>query len=168
MPHKINPIRFENAEANLEISAALLESMAASLVTSRLQRDLSDSSTLRNIGLAFGHSLLALTNLTKGLSAISADGEIIAADLSANWQVLAEPIQTVMRAAAIAGYPNMENPYERLKSFSKGRELTARETASFIRELGLPEALEARLLSLTPSNYTGIAADLAQHLVSAT
>ena len=164
MPHKINPIRFENAEANLEISAALFENMAATLVTSRLQRDLSDSSTLRNIGVAFGHSLLAIENLKKGLASVTPDIEALDADLDANWEVLAEAIQTVMRAAAIAGLPGMENPYERLKEFSKGRHLNKESIAEFVRDLKLPQAEEERLLNLSPATYTGLAEQLVEHL----
>ena len=164
MPHKINPIRFENAEANLEISAALFENMAATLVSSRLQRDLSDSSTLRNIGVAFGHSLLAIENLRKGLASVTPDTEALAKDLDANWEVLAEPIQTVMRAAAIAGHPGLENPYERLKEFSKCRRLDKEIIAEFVRGLNLPHAEEERLLNLTPATYTGLAEQLAEQL----
>jgi adenylosuccinate lyase len=160
MPHKINPIRFENAEANLEISAALFETMAATLVTSRWQRDLTDSTTLRNLGVAFGHSLLALNNITKGLASLEPDLELLAKDLDHNWEVLAEPIQTVMRAASIAGVPDMDNPYERLKDLTRGKRLDAAGMQAFVKTLGLPADAETRLIELTPGTYTGLAEKL--------
>lgn len=120
MPHKVNPIRFENAEANLEISNALLDSLGSTLVESRWQRDLTDSSGQRNIGTALGHSVLALNNVTKGLKQLDVAEETIAADLDSNWEVLGEAIQTVMRAEAVAGVDGMENPYERLKELTRG------------------------------------------------
>ena len=125
MPHKVNPIRFENAEANLELSCALLDTLAATLVTSRLQRDLTDSTTQRNIGPAFGHSLLAIDNVARGLRALSVDEALLARELDENWEVLGEPVQSAMRAASVAGVPGMENPYERLKELTRGRRLTA-------------------------------------------
>jgi len=157
MPHKINPIRFENAEANLEISGALFDSLAATLVTSRLQRDLTDSTTQRNVGVAFGHSLLAMDNILQGLTTIHPNPALMLADLDENWEVLAEPIQTAMRAAAIAGVPGMANPYERLKDLSRGHKLTAHEVRQFIASLGLPAEATARLAALTPAAYTGLA-----------
>jgi len=160
MPHKINPIRFENAEANLEISIALFEVLEATLVNSRLQRDLTDSTTQRNIGVAFGHNLLAIDNVIKGLKTLAPNPEQLAQDLDQNWEVLAEPIQTVMRAAAIAGHPGMDNPYERLKNLSRGQRLDAPQTQDFIRQLQLPADAEERLLNLTPATYTGKAAEL--------
>src|SRR5690606_28270132 len=114
MPHKVNPIRFENAEANLEISCSLLDTLAATLVTSRLQRDLTDSTTQRNIGPAFGHSLLAIDNVSRGLDRLAVNEDLLREDLDANWEVLGEPVQSAMRAASVAGVPGMENPYERL------------------------------------------------------
>jgi len=161
MPHKINPIRFENAEANLEISAALFDSLSATLVTSRLQRDLTDSTTQRNVGVAFGHSLLAIDNISKGLTQLKPNAELMASDLDHNWEVLAEPIQTVMRAAAVAGVPGMANPYERLKTLSRGQKLEPEELRDFIIGLELPPAETERLLQLTPQTYTGLAADIA-------
>jgi len=160
MPHKINPIRFENAEANLELSIALFESLEATLVNSRLQRDLTDSTTQRNIGVAFGHNLLAIDNVIKGLKTLAPNPAQLARDLDENWEVLAEPIQTAMRAAAIAGVPGMENPYERLKELSRGQRLDAEQTHTFIKSLGLPPKTEANLLALTPATYTGKAAQL--------
>ena len=164
MPHKVNPIRFENAEANLEISSALFDALSATLVTSRLQRDLTDSTTQRNIGPAFGHSLLAIDNLRRGLSALHVDAALLARELDDNWEVLAEPVQSAMRAAAVAGVEGMENPYERLKELTRGRRLTAEDMRGFIASLGLPDDLAARLSALTPATYTGIAADLVDHL----
>src|SRR5690625_365006 len=121
MPHKVNPIRFENAEANLEVSCALLDSLASTLVTSRLQRDLTDSTTQRNIGVALGHSLLALDNVRRGLAGLDVDAEAMVRDLDANWEVLGEAVQSAMRAAGIAGAQGMADPYERLKELTRGR-----------------------------------------------
>ncbi|GMA87146.1 hypothetical protein GCM10025868_23960 [Angustibacter aerolatus] len=115
MPHKVNPIRFENAEANLEVSSALLDVLGSTLVTSRLQRDLTDNSMQRNIGPAFGHALLAIDNVRRGLAGLDAVPEVMARDLDANWEVLGEAVQSAMRAAGIAGTPGMSDPYERLK-----------------------------------------------------
>ena len=164
MPHKVNPIRFENAEANLELSSALLDTLASTLVTSRLQRDLTDSTTQRNIGPAFGHSLLAVDNVRRGLAALSVDRDLLARELDQNWEVLGEPVQSAMRAAAVAGVTGMENPYERLKELTRGRRLTAEDMREFIAGLGLPEDVAARLQALTPATYTGLAADLLRYL----
>ncbi len=160
MPHKVNPIRFENAEANLEISCSLLDTLAATLVTSRLQRDLTDSTTQRNIGPAFGHSLLAIDNVRRGLTALHANAELMARDLDENWEVLGEPIQSAMRAASVAGVPGMENPYERLKDLTRGQRVDAARMREFVGTLGLPDDVEARLTELTPASYTGLAARL--------
>jgi adenylosuccinate lyase len=157
MPHKVNPIRFENAEANLEIAAAVFDTLAATLVTSRLQRDLTDSTTQRNIGVAFGHSLLAIDNLRRGLAGLDVNPEPIAADLAANPEVLAEPIQSAMRAAAIAGVPGMDDPYERLKELTRGRRVSLAEIRRFIGGLGLPSDVTSRLEALSPADYTGLA-----------
>ncbi|MGV4348212.1 adenylosuccinate lyase [Trueperella pyogenes] len=160
MPHKVNPIRFENAEANFEISCALLDTLAATLVTSRLQRDLTDSSTLRNIGVAFGHSLLALTNLRRGVAGVEANRTALEADLDSHWEVLGEPIQQAMRTAAIAGATGMQDPYERLKELTRGHQVGATQMRAFIDSLGLPDDVAARLRNLTPGSYVGLAADL--------
>ena len=162
MPHKVNPIRFENAEANLEISNALLDALGSTLVESRWQRDLTDSSSQRNIGTALGHSVLALSNVTKGLKQLAVAEEVIAADLDANWEVLGEAIQTVMRAEAVAGVEGMENPYERLKELTRGRRVDAEKLKEFVAGLGLSAEAEERLKRLTPHLYTGLAATLAQ------
>ncbi|MDR1187601.1 MAG: adenylosuccinate lyase [Bifidobacteriaceae bacterium] len=160
MPHKVNPIRFENAEANFEIAAAVFDALGATLVTSRLQRDLTDSTTQRNIGVAMGHSLLAIDNLRRGLAGLDVNPEPIAADLAANPEVLAEPIQSAMRAAAIAGVQGMDDPYERLKELTRGRRVSLDEIRQFIATLGLPSDVTLRLSELSPADYTGLAARL--------
>ena len=154
MPHKVNPIDFENAEANLGISSALLEHLASKLMVSRMQRDLSDSSAIRNMGVAVGHSGLALTAAAKGLGKVSPAPEVMAAELDGQWEVLAEPIQTVMRR-----YGSPE-PYERLKELTRGQKVTEADVAAFIKGLDLPEEAAARLAALTPAGYTGLAARL--------
>jgi adenylosuccinate lyase len=161
MPHKVNPINFENAEANFELSNALLNSLSATLVESRWQRDLTDSTTQRNIGVAFGYSLVGLKNLATGLSQVHPNLEQIAQTLDENWEVLGEPIQTVMRAAALQGVPNMDNPYERVKELMRGEAITQTDVTSFVASLGLPDSLAERLTRLTPQNYIGIAPQLA-------
>jgi len=160
MPHKINPIRFENAEANLEIAGALFASLSQTLVTSRLQRDLTDSSTQRNIGVAFGHSLLALDNLRRGLDEIALAQDLLSADLEANWEVLGEAIQTVVRAEVVAGRSTISDPYALLKELTRGRRVNAADLAEFIRGLDIGEEARARLLALTPATYTGLALEL--------
>jgi adenylosuccinate lyase len=158
MPHKVNPIRFENAEANLEVSCALLDVLAATLVTSRLQRDLSDSSMQRNVGTAFGHSLLALDNVRRGLAGLDADPRATARDLDATWEVLGEAVQSVMRVHGL------DQPYERLKELTRGRAVDGPGLRDFVRGLGLPQDAERRLMALTPAGYTGLAATLVDHL----
>ncbi|MGV1007953.1 MAG: adenylosuccinate lyase [Dermatophilaceae bacterium] len=164
MPHKVNPIRFENAEANLELSNALLDVLAATLVESRLQRDLSDSSMQRNIGSAFGHSLVALDNVCRGLAGLDPVPEAMAADLDANWEVLAEPIQSAMRALAARGVAGMADPYERLKELTRGRRVTQADLREFVLGLHLPADVESRLMALTPATYVGLAPRLVGHL----
>lgn len=164
MPHKINPIRFENAEANFELSSALFDGLAATLVTSRLQRDLTDSTTQRNIGVAFGHSLLALDNLAKGLGEIAIARDVLAADLDANWEVLAEAIQTVVRAEVTAGRSSIADPYALLKALTRGRRVGAAELRAFVEGLDIGDAAKQRLLALTPATYTGLADDLVDRL----
>ena len=160
MPHKVNPIRFENAEANLEVSNALLDVLGGTLVQSRLQRDLTDSSMQRNIGTAFGHSLLALDNVSRGLAGLDAVPEAMAADLEVNWEVLGEPIQSAMRALGAQGLPGMEEPYERLKELTRGRRITGDDLREFVRGLHFPADVEARFLALTPQTYTALASRL--------
>lgn len=164
MPHKINPIRFENAEANLEISGGLFSTLAQTLVTSRMQRDLTDSTTQRNIGVAFGHSLLALDNLQRGLTEISLSREVLLADLDANWEVLAEAIQTVVRAEIAAGRSQITDPYALLKDLTRGRRVGGPELAEFVRGLDIGDAAKERLLALTPPTYAGLADDLVSRL----
>lgn len=164
MPHKVNPIRFENAEANLEVSNALFDVLASTLVQSRLQRDLTDSSMQRNIGVAFGHSMLALDNTARGLAGLDAVPGAMAADLDVNWEVLGEAIQSAMRALGAQGVPGMEEPYERLKDLTRGRRVGQQEVVEFIGTLGLPVDVEARLVAMTPATYVGLAPELVDHL----
>jgi adenylosuccinate lyase len=164
MPHKVNPIRFENAEANLEVSSALLDVLAATLVQSRMQRDLTDSSMQRNIGTAFGHSLLAIDNAGRGLAGLDAVPTAMAADLEANWEVLGEPIQSAMRALGAQGVEGMENPYERLKELTRGRRISGDDLREFVGGLGLPPDVERRFLEMTPQTYLGIAPRLVDYL----
>jgi len=164
MPHKVNPIRFENAEANLEVSNALLDVLAATLVQSRMQRDLTDSSMQRNIGTAFGHSLLAIDNAGRGLAGLDAVPAAMAADLEANWEVLAEPIQSAMRALGAQGVAGMENPYERLKELTRSRRITGDDLREFVSGLGLPVDVERRFLEMTPQTYIGLAPRLVDYL----
>ncbi|HWU45283.1 MAG TPA: adenylosuccinate lyase [Humibacter sp.] len=164
MPHKINPIRFENAEANLELSCALLDSLSTTLVTSRLQRDLTDSTTQRNIGVAFGHSLLALDNIERGLGEIDLDRDALLADLDRNWEVLGEAIQTVIRAEVTAGRSSIEDPYALLKELTRGKRIGAADLAAFVESLQIGDDAKRRLLELTPQTYTGLAGDLVEQL----
>jgi len=156
MPHKVNPIDFENAEGNLGIANALLEHFAAKLPISRWQRDLTDSTVLRNLGVALAHSLIAYSSVMKGLSRIQPDPARIAQDLEPNWEVLGEAIQTAMRRHGL------QNPYEQLKALTRGRRVTPDEMRAFIAGLGLPDEAEHHLLALTPATYTGLAAELAR------
>jgi adenylosuccinate lyase len=158
MPHKVNPIDFENAEGNFGLANALLTHFSQKLPISRWQRDLTDSTVLRNMGVAFGHALLGLDSLKRGLDKLEVDHDALAADLDAAWEVLAEPIQTVMRRH---GLPN---PYEQLKALTRGKAITRAALAEFIDRLDLPEAEKARLRALTPAAYTGKAAELAARL----
>jgi len=166
MPHKINPIRFENAEANLELSGALLESLGQTLVTSRLQRDLTDSTTQRNIGVALGHSLLALDNIRRGLGEIALDHSRLAADLDANWEILGEAIQTVVRAEIAAGRSSIADPYTLLKELTRGQRIGHSELTDFIAALDIGEEAKSRLLALTPERYIGLADSLVDHIVT--
>ena len=165
MPHKINPIRFENAESNLELSNALLDSLASTLVTSRMQRDLSDSSAQRNIGVALGHSLLAIDNATRGLGEIELNQAVLDADLSENWEVLAEAIQTVIRAEVAAGRSSISDPYQLLKELTRGKRIGHDELVTFVNSLEIPQDAKDRLLALKPHNYTGLAAELAKDFI---
>ena len=158
MPHKVNPIDFENAEGNLGVANALLEHFAAKLPMSRWQRDLTDSTVLRNLGVAAAHATIAYRSALKGLGKLAVDPNRLAADLDDNWEVLAEPIQTVMRRHGVA------NPYEHLKSLTRGRRVGRAEMKAFIEGLELPPAARDRLLELTPDAYVGNAAEQARAL----
>ncbi len=160
MPHKINPIKFENAEANLELSDAILSKLSATLVTTRMQRDLTDSSSQRNISSGFAHMLIALENLTSGISKLTVNTEKLNQELASNPAVLGEAVQSVMRVAGIMGCPNMQNPYERLKEFSRGKTITLENMRQFVAELELPEDMKNRLLNLTPEKYIGLCEEL--------
>ncbi|MBX3100822.1 MAG: adenylosuccinate lyase [Salinibacterium sp.] len=166
MPHKINPIRFENAEANLEISSALLEALAQTLVTSRLQRDLTDSTTQRNIGVAFGHSVLAFDNIVRGLSEVDLDVNRLAADLDSNWEVLGEAIQTVIRAEVTAGRSSIADPYAVLKELTRGKRIGRAELVEFIDGLDIGQEAKDRLRVMTPAGYVGLASPLVDYLDS--
>jgi adenylosuccinate lyase len=158
MPHKINPIDFENAEGNLGIANALFEHMVNKLPISRWQRDLSDSTVLRNIGVAIGHSILAYQATCKGLEKLQPNQDILHADLEHHWEVLAEAIQTVMRRY------KLEEPYEKLKSFTRGKHIDKSTLQQFITTLALPEDAKKQLLDLTPADYTGYAEELAKRI----
>ncbi|TFD64302.1 adenylosuccinate lyase [Cryobacterium ruanii] len=164
MPHKINPIRFENAEANLELSCAILDSLSATLVTSRLQRDLTDSTTQRNIGVGFGHSLLALDNILRGLGEIDIDRALLASDLDSNWEILGEAIQTVIRAEVSAGRSSIADPYALLKELTRGKRIMSTDLAAFVSALDIGAAAKTRLLALTPATYVGLADPLVDYL----
>ncbi|HET7300158.1 MAG TPA: adenylosuccinate lyase [Oleiagrimonas sp.] len=158
MPHKVNPIDFENAEGNFGVANALLDHFANKLPISRWQRDLTDSTVLRGLGTAFGHTLVALASLQKGLGKLQVNPERLAADLDASWEVLAEAIQTVMRRH---GLPN---PYEQLKALTRGHGMTRESIREFIQSLDLPADAKTRLLELTPATYTGLATHLARDI----
>lgn len=158
MPHKVNPIDFENSEGNLGIANALLRHLAEKLPVSRWQRDLTDSTVLRNLGPAFGHSVLAYDSALRGLGKLEVNHAAIAEDLDQCWEVLAEPVQTVMRRFGI------ENPYEQLKELTRGKGINQADLQTFIRGLNIPEDAKARLLEMTPSSYLGKAVELTERL----
>jgi adenylosuccinate lyase len=158
MPHKVNPIDFENAEGNFGLANAMLDHLALKLPLSRWQRDLTDSTVLRSIGTAYGHSMVAMSSLLKGLSKLEINATRMAQDLDNSWEVLAEPIQTVMRRYGI------ENPYEQLKALTRGKQITAADLEVFLKSLELPEEALSSLLELTPALYTGNAAEMALKL----
>jgi adenylosuccinate lyase len=158
MPHKVNPIDFENSEGNLGVANAILRHLAEKLPLSRWQRDLTDSTVLRNLGPAFGHSVLAYDSAMRGIGKLEVNTAAIAADLDACWEVLAEPVQTVMRRYGI------ENPYEQLKELTRGKGINQADLQVFIRGLAIPDDAKARLLEMTPSSYLGKAVELAQRL----
>ena len=158
MPHKVNPIDFENAEGNLGLANALLRHMSEKLPISRWQRDLTDSTVLRNMGVAFGYAVLAYNSLNVGLGKLELNSEALQDDLNAAWEVLAEPIQTVMRRYAVQG------AYEKLKEVTRGKTVKAEDLHGLIRSLNIPEAEKARLLAMTPATYVGMAAELAHRI----
>jgi len=156
MPHKVNPIDFENAEGNLGIANAMLDHLAAKLPVSRWQRDLSDSTVLRTLGTGLAHTLIAYQALSKGLGKLEVDAGRLGADLEANWEVLAEPIQTVMRRHGI------QEPYEKLKALTRGQRVDADTLRQFVEGLDLPDPVKKRLIELTPHAYVGNAGDQAR------
>jgi adenylosuccinate lyase len=158
MPHKVNPIDFENAEGNLGLANAVFGHLVDKLPVSRWQRDLTDSTVLRNLGSAFAHSLIAYESALKGIGKLELDAAKLAADLDANWEVLAEPVQTVMRRYAVA------EPYEKLKALTRGQRLGAAEMRAFIEGLEIPPAAKRALAQLTPAGYTGNAAAQARRI----
>ncbi len=158
MPHKVNPIDFENAEGNLGLANAVLRHLSEKLPISRWQRDLTDSTVLRNIGVAFGYATLAYASLATGLGKLELNEEALAEDLDASWEVLAEPIQTVMRRFGVQG------AYEQLKEVTRGKTVTAEALHGLIRSLEIPEEEKARLLAMTPASYVGKAAELAKRI----
>jgi adenylosuccinate lyase len=158
MPHKVNPIDFENSEGNIGVANALLRHLADKLPVSRWQRDLSDSTAQRNVGAALGHTLLAYAACLRGLSKLEADPRRLAADLDANWEVLAEAVQQVMRRHGVA------DAYDKLKDITRGKRLERKDLAAFVKKLPIPEPEKKRLLALTPAKYTGLAADLARRV----
>ncbi len=163
MPHKVNPIRFENAEANLELSDAVFNVIASTLSTSRLQRDLSDSSMQRNVGVAFGYSMVALANLRRGLGGLSPNRALAETELRSHWEVLSEAIQQALRLQQLSGgeNPNGVDPYEALKSATRGKTVTQEDLSEFLEAAGLPQQQKERLRSLDPTGYAGLAPELA-------
>ena len=158
MPHKVNPIDFENAEGNLTLSNAMLRYLADKLPVSRWQRDLTDSTVLRNVGVALGHSALAVAALERGLGRLEVDAARLKQDLDNAWEVLAEPVQTVLRACGVP------DGYEKLKAFTRGRAIDREQLKAFIASLELPASEQQRLLDMTPSAYIGLAARLAREI----
>jgi len=158
MPHKVNPIDFENSEGNLGMANAVLKHLAEKLPVSRMQRDLTDSTVLRNIGVGFGYTLLAYDSCLRGLNKLEVNPARLAEDLDATWEVLAEPVQTVMRRYGI------ENPYEQLKELTRGKGISKEALRDFVQTLAIPQAAKEQLLAMTPANYIGIAAELARKI----
>ncbi|MBL7076306.1 MAG: adenylosuccinate lyase [Kiritimatiellae bacterium] len=160
MPHKVNPIDFENSEGNIGLANAIFDHMASKLPVSRMQRDLTDSTVLRNMGTAFGYSLIAYRSTLKGLSKLTINRQRLADDLDHAWEVLAEPIQTVMRKVGI------EEPYEKLKALTRGQAVTQQTIRAFLDTLDLPEEDKTRLANMTPADYIGIAPEIVDGLES--
>jgi adenylosuccinate lyase len=156
MPHKVNPIDFENSEANIGLSNAVLDHLASKLQVSRLQRDLTDSSAIRNMGVGVAYSFIALSSALRGLKKLSLDERVLANDLDNSWEVLGEAVQTVMRKAGL------QNPYEKLKELTRGEKIDEGKMRHFVQSLELPEEDKQRLLQMTPGSYTGLAEELVQ------
>ncbi len=154
MPHKVNPIDFENSEGNCGLANAIFQHLSSKLPISRLQRDLTDSTVLRNMGVGFGYSMIAYKSTLKGLSKLKLNQQNLADDLDNAWEVMAEPIQTVMRKAGI------EKPYEKLKELTRGQKIDATTIRNFVEGLDLEDADKQRLLEMTPASYTGMAAKI--------
>jgi adenylosuccinate lyase len=160
MPHKVNPIDFENSEGNCGLANAIFQHLSSKLPVSRLQRDLTDSTVLRNMGVGFGYSLIAYQSILKGLGKLKLNQDVLRRDLDQAWEVLAEPIQTVMRKAGI------ENPYEKLKDLTRGQQITPEIISEFIQSLDLPLQDREYLRKLTPGTYVGIAEQIVDRLES--
>ena len=158
MPHKVNPIDFENAEGNLGIANALFDHFALKLPVSRWQRDLTDSTVLRNMGVGLAYTTIALQSALRGIDKLEIDAQRLASDLDANWEVLAEPIQTVMRRYGI------EQPYEKLKALTRGQRVDQAGMQAFIDTLDLPDTVKAKLKEMTPASYIGNAAEQARNI----
>ncbi len=158
MPHKVNPIELENAEGNLGIANTILGFLAGKLPLSRFQRDLTDSTVLRNLGVGLGHSFIAIESARRGIGKLEADAQRITADLEASTEVLAEAVQTVMRRHGIT------DAYEQLKALTRGQEITVASLEAFIATLDIPAAEQKRLLALKPADYIGLAAQLAREI----
>jgi adenylosuccinate lyase len=158
MPHKVNPIDFENAEGNIGLANAILDHLASKLTISRLQRDLSDSTAQRNIGTAFAQTDISLQSLLKGLSKIELSRDKLSEELDDNWEVLAEPIQTILRRE------NVANAYENLKTLSRGQKLNQEKIHAFIDSLDVDQAVKNQMKALTPESYIGIAESLAKKI----
>ncbi len=164
MPHKVNPIKFENAEANLEVASGLFDTLSSTLSTSRLQRDLTDSSMQRTIGMALGHQLVAWKNILRGLGEVDIDAEAMDRDLESNQEVLAEAIQTIIRAEIVAGKSPISDPYDVVKGLTRGQRVTPEAFREFIDGLDISSDAKERLLALRPQTYTGLADSLVDYL----
>lgn len=158
MPHKVNPIDFENAEGNFGLANSLFNHMSGKLPISRFQRDLTDSTVQRNIGTAFGYSILSHNSLLKGLNKLELNHEVISEELDSHYELLSEPLQTIMR------YNGFENPYELMKNLTRGKTFTKQDYLQFVKQLSLPEDKKSYLLSLTPGNYLGNATIMARDI----
>jgi adenylosuccinate lyase len=161
MPHKVNPIKFENAEANLELAVAMFDVLSSSLSTTRMQRDLTDSALQRNVGSAFAFSVLAMKNILSGFKRVKPNKTDILQEIDNNWELLAEAITNALRLEIAKGNSDEIEPYEKLKTLTRGNEVTKQDIHNFIRTLSISEEVKERLLALEPSNYTGIASKLA-------